>query len=170
MIQTKRLNIRLFQERDLEEVYEIYQDVEVCRYLLHEPWNVSNKKELFQIKMNNRSLESKLSLAVCLENRVIGDISLWNTDMKDTVEIGYAFHPQYTGYGYAQEALQAIVQYLFEQWDVHRIQANMDARNIASARVCERIGMRKEAHFIQDFWNKEEWTDSFVYGMLKQDL
>ncbi len=37
-------------------------------------------------------------------------------------------------------------------------------------RLCERIGMRKEAHFIQDFWNKGEWTDSIVYGMLLSDL
>ncbi|MED3352954.1 thermonuclease family protein [Bacillus thuringiensis] len=37
-------------------------------------------------------------------------------------------------------------------------------------KLCERIGMRKEVHFIQDFWSKNEWTDSIVYGMLSSDL
>ncbi|PFJ45391.1 GNAT family N-acetyltransferase, partial [Bacillus cereus] len=37
-------------------------------------------------------------------------------------------------------------------------------------KLCERIGMRKEAHFIQDFWSENEWTDSLVYGMLSSDL
>ena len=36
--------------------------------------------------------------------------------------------------------------------------------------LCERVGMRKEAHFIEDYWSKGEWTDSFVYGMLLSDV
>ncbi len=42
----------------------------------------------------------------------------------------------------------------------------MDARNLVSAKLCEKIGMRREAHFIKDFYSKGEWTDSFIYGML----
>lgn len=52
---------------------------------------------------------------------------------------------------------------------MHRIQANLDARNTASAKLCENLGMRREAHFIKDYWNKGEWTDSFIYGMLITD-
>lgn len=59
---------------------------------------------------------------------------------------------------------------LFRDYAIHRIQANMDARNLASAKLCERIGMRREAHFTQDYWSKGEWTDSYVYAMLEGDL
>ncbi len=59
---------------------------------------------------------------------------------------------------------------LFEKYNVHRIQANLDARNISPAKLCNNIGMRKEAHFIKDYWNKDEWTDSYVYGMLITDI
>ena len=45
----------------------------------------------------------------------------------------------------------------------------MDARNCDSARLCERLGMRKEAHFLKDYWNKGEWTDSFIYAILKEE-
>ena len=54
--------------------------------------------------------------------------------------------------------------------DVYWIIANLDSRNLSSAKLCERIGMRKEAHFIKDYWNKGEWTDSYIYGMLASDL
>ena len=70
----------------------------------------------------------------------------------------------------ATEAVCSLVFKLFDEFNVHRIQANLDARNTASQKLCERIGMRQEAHFIQDFWSKNEWTDSLVYGMLSSDL
>ncbi len=89
---------------------------------------------------------------------------------QDTVEIGYSFSAHYSGKGYATEAVSQLVKYLFEEVKVHRVQANLDARNLASQRLCERIGMRKEAHFKQDYWSKGEWTDSIVYGMLAEDL
>ncbi|UOE57741.1 GNAT family N-acetyltransferase [Cytobacillus oceanisediminis] len=72
--------------------------------------------------------------------------------------------------GYATEAVSNLVKKLFVEFDVHRIQASLDARNKPSQKLCERIGMRKEAHFIQDFWNMDEWTESIVYGMLLSDL
>ena len=59
---------------------------------------------------------------------------------------------------------------MFINKNIHRIQANMDARNLGSAKLCENIGMRREAHFIKDFYSKGEWTDSFIYGMLVSDL
>mgnify|MGYP001098344850 CR=1 FL=1 len=90
--------------------------------------------------------------------------------MKDTVEIGYSFLNEVSGRGLATEAVSTLVCKLFEEFNVHRIQANLDARNIASQKLCERIGMRKEAHFKQDYWSKNEWTDSLVFGMLSSDL
>lgn len=90
--------------------------------------------------------------------------------MKDTVEIGYSFSSVSGGKGYAKEAVGSFIAHLFNDYHVHRIQATLDARNTASQKLCERIGMRKEAHFIQDYWNKNEWTDSIVYGMLDHEL
>lgn len=172
MIQAERLVLRPFEETDFEEVYRIYQDEDTCRYLLHEPWNHQNARSKFLKKLNNRDLATGLAinLAVVWNEAVIGDVCAWFTDMKETVEIGYSFDHRANGNGFATEACRAFVVWLFSQNNIHRIQANLDARNIPSAKVCERIGMRKEAHFLQDFWSKGEWTDSFVYGMLRSDL
>ncbi|UOQ45773.1 GNAT family N-acetyltransferase [Halobacillus salinarum] len=169
---TERLKIRPFKSTDIEDVFNIYNNSETCRYLLHDKWTLENMQELFDKKLENCSLtkESSLSLAVVESTSVIGDLSVWFTGTKDTVEIGYSFSAQISGKGYATEAVNQLVKNLFEEVKVHRIQATLDARNLASQKLCERIGMRKEAHFKQDYWSKGEWTDSIVYGMLVDDL
>lgn len=169
---TERLTIRPFKSNDLHNVFNIYNSDNTCKYLLHDKWTHENLEEEFNKKLGNSSLtkESMLSLAVANRIKVIGDLSVWCTDMKDTVEIGFSFSDEVSGKGYATEAASSLVKNLFDEFGVHRIQANLDARNKASQKLCDRIGMRKEAHFIQDFWNKGEWTDSIVYGMLLSDL
>ncbi|MGP4039675.1 GNAT family N-acetyltransferase [Gracilibacillus sp. D59] len=171
-IETDRLIIKNFAENHLDEVFAIYNDELTCRYLLHDRWTHENKHINFQKKITNNTLtqNSSLSLAVLHNTRVIGDLSVWYTGMKDTVEVGYTFSRSVSGQGFATEAMKALLFYLFNDYDVHRIQATLDAKNQASIKLCERIGMRKEAHFIQDFWSKGEWTDSIVFGMLKSDL
>ncbi|MCM3122802.1 MULTISPECIES: GNAT family N-acetyltransferase [unclassified Mesobacillus] len=169
---TERLLLRPFMSDDLQDVFNIYKDEETCRYLLHDKWTEENIEENFDKKLKNNSFtkETMLSLAVVIDTKVIGDLSVWYTNMKDTVEIGYCFASEVSGKGYATEAVSSLVRWLFNEFQVHRIQATLDARNKSSQKLCERIGMRKEAHFKKDFWNKGEWTDSMVYGMLFSDL
>lgn len=171
MINTNRLELRVLIERDLEDVYEIYSDEATCQYLLHEPWNTNNKASAFEEELSKYDFDSEdgLNLAVVLDNKVIGVLSAWKTEMKDTAEIGFSFNKNYSGKGYAIEAAKALLDFLFSDKNLHRVTANCDARNAASAKLCQRIGMRKEAHFIKDFWNKGEWTDSFIFAVLKEE-
>lgn len=168
---TERMTLRTFKSQDLRDLLDFYQDEEVCKYLLHEPWDDSTSTELLNEKINNNELsEAKLlNIACVLEEKVIGDISVWYTDMKETVEIGYVFNPKYSGRGYTSEAVTRVIGYLFSEHNVHRIQAVLDARNFASAVLCQRVGMRQEPHFIQDYWSKGEWTDSYVYAILASE-
>jgi RimJ/RimL family protein N-acetyltransferase len=168
---TERLSIRPFKSADLQDVFNIYKDEDICRFLLHDKWTHENRCEKFNKKLENRELtkETNLSLAVVHRSLVIGDLSVWYTDMKDTVEIGYSFAKEASGKGYATEAVSHLVKMLFAEFRVHRIQAVLDARNTSSQKLCERIGMRKEAHYRQDFWNKGEWSDTIVYGMLESE-
>ena len=169
---TERLIIRPFKSTDLQDVFAIYNNDDTCKFLLHNKWTHEDMQKRFNKKLANGVLtkDSMLSLAVIYKTKVVGDLSVWYTDMKDTVEIGYGFSNEVAGKGLATEAVSSLVNKLFSEFNVHRIQANLDARNTASQKLCERIGMRKEAHFIQNYWNKNEWTDSLVYGMLSSDL
>lgn len=169
-IHTARLTLRPLHRDDLEDLFSIYSDAGTCRYTLDEPWTDQTKTEAFAKHIANQHLSgtSALNAAVESNGRVIGEVLAWYTH-KDTVEIGYVFHKDCGGQGFALEAVRALVDYLFAEHGLHRITANMDARNHASAKLCRKLGMRQEAHFIQDYWNKGEWTDSLIFALLRSE-
>lgn len=171
IIKTERLILRPFEEKDFKETFDIYKDPNTCQYLLHEPWESEIAQIAFSLKLAHNQLDKDkmLNLAVVYMNKVIGDISIWYTEMKETVEIGYSFNHLVAKRGFATEAMQGLIQALFSELSIHRIQTNIDSRNKESILLCERLGMRKEAYHVQNFWNKGEWTDSLVFGMLQSD-
>jgi RimJ/RimL family protein N-acetyltransferase len=99
---------------------------------------------------------------------LIGDVMLfWRSREHREGEIGYIFHPDHGGQGYATEAARAMLRLGFDEVGLHRIIGRIDARNTASARVLERLGMRREAHFRQNEMVKGEWTDEIVFAILE---
>lgn len=168
---TERLLLRPILEKDMVDYFEFYSEVENCLYLLNEPWTESNMQDNFKPKLENKSFLKRTStlLSVIYNRKAIGEISIISCDMKDTIEIGYIFNSDYAHQGFALEALTATFDYLFSQQNTHRIYADVDARNFKSARLCENLSMRKEAHHIEDYWNKNEWTDSLIFGILKKE-
>lgn len=170
-VKTARLTMRPFEQDDFADTFAIYQRADVCRYLLHEPWTTENAQAAFTKKIQAQQLtqETSLQIAVCLQETVIGGISVFYTEMRETLEIGYVFHPAYSGKGLATEALRTVITELFQEYTVHCIQAILDERNQASEKICLRLGMRKEGDFKEDFWNKGEWSDTLVYGILAKE-
>ena len=78
--------------------------------------------------------------------------------------------PQDGGRGYATEAAGAMLAFAFEELKLHRVYGDCDARNIASARVMEKLGMRREQHGVRDSWHAElGWIDGFTYGILAEE-
>jgi len=101
---------------------------------------------------------------------VIGDVVLFQVSQEHrAAEVGYIVHPDHAGRGYATEAAREMLRPGFEIFGMHRIIARLDARNTASARVLEHLGMRREAHFVQNEFFKGEWSDELVYAMLNDE-
>jgi RimJ/RimL family protein N-acetyltransferase len=84
-------------------------------------------------------------------------------------EIGYTLAPAHQGRGYATEAARTLLRYLFQARGKHRVIAYCDVRNAPSARVLQRLGMRREGHLIESTWWKGEWTDELLYAMLDRE-
>ena len=84
-------------------------------------------------------------------------------------EIGYILHPDYHGRGLATEAAEVMLRLGFEDLGLHRVIGRLDGRNLASARVLERLGMRREAHFVENEIVKGERTDEIVHAMLEHE-
>jgi RimJ/RimL family protein N-acetyltransferase len=174
-IRTERLLLRLYTEDDLGDVYDIQSRPDVARYLY---WGVRDRAQArgslaMKIAASGLSEEGdNLTLAVVLPEtgKVIGDVLLiWVSRDHRQGEIGYIFHPDFGGRGYATEAAEVVLRLGFEAYGLHRVVGRLDARNTASARVLERLGMRREAHLVQNEMVKGEWTDEVVYAMLEDE-
>ncbi|MFB9307919.1 RimJ/RimL family protein N-acetyltransferase [Agromyces hippuratus] len=110
------------------------------------------------------------SAAAAVRDRVIGDMMVRVSSAKHAqLELGWVVHPDFQGKGYAREAAVAIRDFAFETLHPHRIQAFLDARNAASAALCERLGMRREATILEEQYNDGEWQDTALYGLLRRE-
>jgi RimJ/RimL family protein N-acetyltransferase len=174
-IKTDRLLLRPLRMTDLDDLFAYYSMEIVTRFLYIEPKNKEEMKEALEVKINHTSLKAKgdkLTLAVVLpaEDRVIGEVSLFlKKPEHNTAEIGYVFNPDYQGHGYATEAAAMLLKIGFEHFRFHRIFARCDGRNTASYKLMERIGMRREGHFLQNEFVKGEWTDELEYAILRDE-
>lgn len=169
-IHTARLTLRLHEERDLDRLLETYGDPEVARYLPKEPWTREHAESQVAKRMARVDYAGEsgaLGLVMDIGGDYVGDVVLFTFDgQPETAELGWAVHPAHGGHGYAAEAARELMRLAFEHYGLHRVVANLDARNTASARVCERLGLRREAHHLADYWSKGDWSDSLIYALL----
>lgn len=173
---TLRLRLRLFTAADREALHGIYRRPEVARFLLEEPWDEAAADRQIETRLGRTGIDTAAAIALAIEHdgALIGDVALWLTrdaphDRGSVAEIGWVLSPDHSGHGYAREAVAAVLDLALDHHQLHRVVANMDARNTASARLAEAVGMRREAHLRQDWWSKGEWTDTFIYAMLRSD-
>jgi RimJ/RimL family protein N-acetyltransferase len=82
-------------------------------------------------------------------------------DRPRQAEIGFTLACEHQGKGYATEAVDCLLDYVFGKLGKHRVIAITDARNLAASRVLERVGMRREGHFIENVWFKGGWGDEY---------
>lgn len=174
-IETERLLLRPFETSDHAALHAIHSREDLTRYLYWGPRGPEEVSEVLADKVAGARLEYEgdvLHLAAALRDggALVGDILLmWRSLVHRSAEIGFLFHPDHHGRGYATEAAAALLRLGFEELGLHRVYGRLDARNTASARVLEKLGMRREAHLVENEWVKGEWTDEAVYGMLDRE-
>lgn len=174
-LRTERLELRPFIDDDFDALFEMQSDKAMTRYLYWGPRSRDEVRvDLERIKQFTAIDEEHDALRVAAvlpeSGAVIGDIALWRTSREHAQgEIGYVLHPAHHGHGYATEACEALLGIGFEVAGLHRIVASADARNEASVRVMERLGMRREALLRENEVVKGEWTDEVIYAMLASE-
>jgi RimJ/RimL family protein N-acetyltransferase len=101
---------------------------------------------------------------------VIGEVHLqWLNREHRQGEIGFVINPDHHGNGFATEAADEALRLGFTGLGLHRIIGRLDGRNLGSARVLDKLGMRREAHFVHDEFFKGEWSDQLVYAILDDE-
>ncbi|MCW2815668.1 MAG: hypothetical protein JWN84_3123 [Nocardioides sp.] len=178
-LHTERLVLRQVRDSDVDAVLGYCGDADVTRYL---PFGVLDREGvLARVQRWRDELDRDpadrpddgwmLTLVVDLGGTAIGDVMLrlGGAEMRSVAEVGYVFAPSYGGRGLATEAARAMVDLAFTHLGCHRVQAQLDPRNLASARVCERLGMTHEAHLRQDWFSGGTWSDTSVFGLLRDE-
>ena len=174
-IQTARLTLRPFEPGDLDYLFAYMSRPDVVRYLYGGVRDRAETETLLQRWMAASSMTQageRLVLAVAPlgGRRVIGEVMLiWRSQEHQQAELGYVFHPDFHGQGFAREAAAAMLGLGFKEFGFHRISARCDARNIPSYTLMERLGMRREAHLIQNELVKGEWSDELTYAILQSE-
>jgi RimJ/RimL family protein N-acetyltransferase len=177
-ISTLRLRLRPLGLEDTEELLAYRGRADVCRYLPFEPIDEQVLAARLAGNLGRREITAEgqsltLGAELAASGRLVGDVTLFfHSALHGGGEIGYAFHPDIAGEGYATEACTAVLNLAFDKHEglgLHRVLARMDARNSASARLASRLGMRLEAHRRSSEMFKGEWSDVAIYAMLDHE-
>jgi RimJ/RimL family protein N-acetyltransferase len=174
-ITTTRLRLRPLTGADISALLTYRGDPDVCRYLPFEPMTHEVLAARLAGDLGRREIAGEgdavtLGAERISDGRLIGDVVLFlRSERHAGGEIGYAFHPDVAGQGFAAEACTAVLDLAFGVMGLHRVVANMDARNHASMRLAERLGMRREAHHVSAEMFKGEWADLLVYAILADE-
>jgi len=175
-VQTARLSIRPATPDDVDATWAFRRLPEVSEWVTHRPQDRDAYAELF---LDPDRLSKSLALEV--DGEVIGDLMLaindaWSqSEVADRAsgvqaELGWVIHPGHAGRGYATEAAAELLRICFEDLRLRRVTALCFADNVASWRVMERVGMRREEHAVRDSLHRSgEWLDGLGYAMLADE-
>lgn len=170
---TPRLVLRPFREGDADALYALHSDARVLRYWDAPPWADRQRAEHFLAackEMAEQGSGARLAIEKNAEQSFIGWCAAfrWNPQHR-SLGIGYCLQERAWGQGFATEAVRAMLAWAFGALDLNRVEAHLDTRNLASARVLEKLGFRREGTLREDCIVLGEVSDSWVYGLLRRD-
>ena len=171
-IETERLRLRFHTPADFEPLLAIQSREDVTRLLPWGPRDEEEVRESLRKKIAATTIESDgdaftLAIEVKDSGAYAGDVTVWtNRHEFRQGELGYVLHPDHQGRGYATEAARPLLDLGFSSFGMRRIIGRTEDRNTASCRVLEKLGMRREAHLIENEWFKGEWQSEYAYAIL----
>lgn len=182
-LETNRLILRQItnSDEDGRDCLEFINDYNVYRYWgLYDEENDPNgrhkpkkKNRLdYHYKNTMKEYHAKRELSWLIElketGKVIGEIVLYDFQLKKQADIGYRINKEYWGQAYAPEAVQAVMKAAFELLDLTRLQLRCFAKNKGSMRVAQKLGFTQEG-FIKQGAILNVMTDYYIFGYLKED-
>ncbi len=174
-LETARLTLRPFTDADLETFVTYRSDPEVARYQgWIAPYSVEQGQAFIE-QMKNQAPGVpgewlQLAIERKADGKMLGDIAfVVHGKEAQQAEIGLTLARAEQGHGYGTEAATRLLDYLFGELKLHRVYANCDVENPAAFQTLERLGMRREAHFVENLWFKGAWASEYWYAMLDRE-
>lgn len=173
-VSTARLRLRSFAAGDFDAYAAYHTLASVYRYLYSEPLPAEALREKFSGILNapfdKDGDKFRLAVERCDDGTVVGEVLLkMASKAARQAEVGYIFNPAFAGRGYATEVVAAIIELGFSAFGFHRIFARLDTANAGSIGVVERLGLRREAHLVENDCFNGAWGDEYIYAVLARE-
>ncbi|MBQ8200889.1 MAG: GNAT family N-acetyltransferase [Clostridia bacterium] len=171
-LKTRRLTLRPFCTDDAHDMFTNWaSDPEVTRFLMwpaHESIAVSEAVLADWIPHYNEP--DYYHWAITLDGHAIGSMAVVNhDDLAQKAHIGYCIGKAWWHMGIMTEALQAVMDFLFDKVGYQRIESRHDPRNPHSGAVMRKCGMHYEGTLRQSDWNNQGICDACWYALLKSE-
>jgi RimJ/RimL family protein N-acetyltransferase len=172
-VRTARLRLRPLTGADIADLLGYRSQAEVCRYVPFEPMTADTIATTLARGWACHAITAEgegitLGVELAATGRLIGDVMVTFTSAEHrSGEIGWVLDPGHSGRGYATEAAHAGLHLAFDDLGLHRVVARVDARNTASLRLADRLGMRREALLLENEWFKGGWSDEIDFAILE---
>ena len=175
-LNTERLKLVEISFADLENIHELHSFPETDKYnTLGIPETIQVTEKLLTDWLVLQKATPRQSYIFCMNTMetkaFIGliAITLGKANYK-TAEVWYKLHPNFWGKGFATEALNKILKFGITDLNLHRIEAGCAVENIASIKVLEKAGMKREGRKREVLPLKNNWSDNFFYAILDSDF
>lgn len=175
-LRSERLLLRRFHDGDLTAFLGYRNDPEVARY---QGWATPMDEEAaraFIAEQRAADLRGpgglQIAMALAETDELVGDLYLGpaHGDGRQAT-LGYSLARRWQGRGYATEGARRLLDFVFGELGLHRVVATVDTRNLASVALLERLGLRREGHFLQAYHDAAhgEWADEYLYAVLREE-
>jgi RimJ/RimL family protein N-acetyltransferase len=137
------------------------------------PNSLERTQEVLQMRLQEQASATRRVFELMIEEKataqVVGGAGLRVAEGALEADLGYVLARAKWGQGIVPEACAKLMEVAFGWLGLHRVWASTDAQNKASQRVLEKLGMRREAHFMQNEWIKERYRDTLVYALTEAE-
>jgi ribosomal-protein-alanine N-acetyltransferase len=175
-LESERLLFRKYKIEDYSVFYDMLSNLENMKYRSSEPKNTEEVQRYIdwgiQCAEQTPCINFRYAVVIKETGQLIGSCELAFTD-KDPAELAWELHRDYWCKGYGTEIGNTLLKLGFKTLGIRRIIADCNTLNIGSYRIMEKIGMRREAHYVKYYRGNSalnhEWCDKYQYAILGEE-
>lgn len=173
VLQGSRIHLIRHEFSHASEIHKMRTDPAVMRYM-DAPLSISVNDVQSKIKVIRDDFDRQIGINWIIREleteAILGVVSIWKIDHKNNRgEIGYTLKKSHWGRGIASEAVSLVIDFAFQEADLHTLCANINPNNNRSRELLERLEFCKEAHFRQDYYYNGQYLDSHIYGLIASE-
>ncbi len=168
-LEGEKIKLRTIEREHLEFLRDGINHPEVRHNLTTtRPQNLLNEEDFFEQAVKED--EDMTALLIAREDEPVGVISLEEKEQASKVaEIGIWIHPDHHGNGYGTEASKLVIDYGFDQLNMHKIYARAQADNEGSISLWKKHGFQKEGEFREHVYAENQYKNVVYYGLLRDE-